>query len=182
MRWFLYLILVCSLASCGIFRKSSKDKTLTYSQTSVTREVAASVMIIDKSKVTIKEKADTSITTPSKQTTGQVKVGLNVDSLVNGLTAISNDLVDVKMVLDSNGILTTTAFIKPQQVNFHFDRETTIEKDVTSQKDISSKEKEATKQESKVVNKASEPTSIGLWAWLGMGVIVGIVLYFIIKK
>lgn len=177
-----YLFLICSLASCGIFRKSSKDKALTSSQTTTTKESKSSEFIIDKSKIIIKEKADTAITTPAKQTSGQVKVGLNMDSLVNGLTAISNDLVDVKLVLDSNGILTTTALIKPQQVNFHYDRETTIEKDVTGKKGAEAKENVKNKSDSKVVNNVSEPTSIGLWAWLGMGAIVGIVLYFIIKR
>lgn len=182
MKNLLYLILIACLCSCGIFRKSSKDKVLTSNQVTTTKEVKSSELITDKSKITIREKADTSVVTPAKVTVGISKIGMNIDSLVNGLTAISNDLLDVKLVLDSNGVLTTTALIKAQKVPFHFDRETTIDKDVTGRKDIDSKDKSNSKASSKIVKKESEPTSIGLWAWLGMGVIAGIVLYFIIKK
>jgi len=182
MRKLIYLLIICFLFSCGIFRKKSKDKLITSNSTSIESSVKSSEVTTDKSKITIKERADTIITTPSKQTSGQVKVGLNIDSLINGLTAISNDLVDVKLVLDSNGILTTTALVKPQHINFHFDRETTIDKDLTITKDQQEKKKETAKQSSKQVSNKSEPTSIGLWIWLGVAVIAGATLYFIIKK
>ncbi|MCX3266526.1 hypothetical protein [Pedobacter agri] len=182
MRKLLFIIAICSLSSCGIFRKSSKDKLLTSSQSSIESTVRSSESVTDKSKITIKEKADTSVTTNQQTVSGSVRIGLNMDSLVNGLTAISNDLVDVKMVLDSNGILTTTAIVKPQHIPFQFDRTTTIEKDVTKSGATEQAGKSTLKQSSTAVKKESEPTLIGLWAWLGMGAIAGIVLYVVIKK
>ncbi|RZJ91832.1 MAG: hypothetical protein EOO20_03980 [Chryseobacterium sp.] len=182
MRRLLFIIAICSLWGCGIFRKSSKDKLLTSSQSSIESTVKSSELVTDKSKITIKEKADTSLITKPQTVTGAVKIGLSMDSLVNGLTAISNDLVDVKMVLDSNGILTTTAVVKPQHIPFQFDRTTTIEKDVTKSGATEQATKSTLKQSSKAVKKESAPTSFGLWAWLGIGAIAGIVLYFIIKR
>lgn len=182
MRNLIYFIAICLIFSCGIFRKKSKDKLIASSQSTIQTDIKTSEVTTDRSKITIKERADTTITTPAKQTSGQVKVGLNMDSLVNGLTAISNDLVDVKLVLDSNGILTTTALVKPQQVKFHFDRETIINKDVTSEKKVDEKRKETAKQSTKQVTTKNDPTSIGLWTWLGIAAIAGITLYFIIKK
>ncbi|RZK59555.1 MAG: hypothetical protein EOO95_18115 [Pedobacter sp.] len=152
------------------------------SQATTETTVKSTELITDKSKITIKEKADTSVTTKPQTVSGAVKIGLNLDSLVNGLTAISNDLVDVKMVLDSNGILTTTAFMKPRTIDFKFDRTTMVDKDVTKSGTVEQASKASVKQSTKEVKKESEPTPIGLWAWLGMGAIAGIVLYFIIKK
>ncbi|MDQ1139402.1 hypothetical protein [Pedobacter agri] len=182
MRKLLFIIAICSLSSCGIFRKSSKDKLLTNSQATSESTVKSTELVTDKSKITIKEKADTSVTTKQQTVSGAVRIGLNMDSLVNGLTAISNDLVDVKMVLDSNGILTTTAVVKPQHIPFQFDRTTTIDKDVTKSGATEQAIKSTIKQSSKTVKKESEPTTTGLWAWLGMGAIAGIVLYFMVRR
>lgn len=176
------LIAICLLCSCGIFKRKSKDRLTASSQTSIQTEIKSSEITTDKSKITIRERADTTLTTPAKKTSGQSSIGLNMDSLVNGLTAISNDLVDVKLVLDTNGILTTTAFIKPQQFNFHFDRETTIHKDKSTDKKYVKNNKEKSQQSSKQVMTKSEPTSFSLWIWLGLGCIAGITLYFIVKK
>ncbi len=98
MRKLILFLLVCSLASCGVFRKVHKEKTLDNLETSSVTKSDSSGITIDKSVSTIKEKADITLTVPGKTITRDMY--LNMDSLVNGITAVQNDLLNVKLILN----------------------------------------------------------------------------------
>ncbi|NII81762.1 MULTISPECIES: hypothetical protein [unclassified Pedobacter] len=176
MRRLLFLCMIMCLSSCSLFKKNTKNKLVDNTETTISSHSKTAEIIADKSKITITEKADTSAYTKPQQTTGTNKIGLHIDSLVNGLTAISNDLLDVKMVLDSNGVLTTTAFIKPQIVALKFDRNTQIDKDVTGSKYAHVDQQVTEKKDVKVVDSASEPSGLGMMGWI---CVVGIVCFFL---
>jgi hypothetical protein len=170
------------LASCGIFKKNTKNKLVDKTETTSTTQIKTAEIITDKSKITITEKADTTAYTKPQQTSGTNKIGLHIDSLVNGLTAISNDLLDVKMVLDSNGVLTTTALIKPQKVALKFDRNIQIDKNVAGNKSGEMNQHSTKKKDVKVVDSVSEPTGMGMIGYLGLAALALFFIWLIWKK
>lgn len=176
MRKIIYLCLVICLSGCGIFKKNTKNKLVDKTETTTKQVTKTAELITDKSKITINERADSSIYTKPQQSVGTNKIGFHIDSLVYGLTAISNNLIDVKLSLDSNGVLTTTALIKPQRVDFKIDRTTEINKDITANKSGQVDQKINEQKDIKIVDSTSEPTGVGM---LGVIVIVAVACLFL---
>lgn len=132
-------------------------------------------LTVDRSITTIKEKADTTVSTPAAVV--KQDVYLNMDSLVNGMTAVKNDLLDVKLVLNPvTGILSVTANVKPQSVKLQLDRTTTRANDITSSTNVSkeSEQKHEEEHRDKVVEK--EPKN-SIW-FIVMAVVVVAILVF----
>lgn len=161
-------------SSCGTFRKVFKLKQL--EKVEITKEVKTDSigLKIDKSVITIKESVDTTVVIPAKVV--EQDTFLNMDSLVNGLTAVKNELVDVRFILNpKTGILSTTVNLKPQRVPVKFDKETKIENDIKEKSDVSKsgKDKLSVENKSNVVDK--EPAKVG-----GLVAIVAIVIVVIV--
>lgn len=119
------------LGSCGVFRKVHKESTLDKISTTKILKSDSSSFKIDKTVTTIKEKVDTDFIIPGKIVSQQTY--FNMDSLVKGMTAVKNDLIDVRFKLNpTTHALTTTATLKPRPVPVQIDKETTIRNDVAS--------------------------------------------------
>jgi hypothetical protein len=168
------LLLVLSLSSCGIFKRVHREKTLDKVTTATVAKSDSTSLTIDKTVTTISEKADTTISTPAKVTTGEVD--FSMDSLVNGMTAVQNELIDIRFTLDPvTKKLITTALIKPQALTFAIDRTTVKANDITAQiKRVSENQTNAEETHtSTVVDK--EPAGQVWYVVIILGVVVIIV-------
>lgn len=180
MKKIILIFLVCSLASCGLFRKVHKSKTLDKIETSSVTKSDSTGLTIDKSVTTIREQADTSITIPGKVV--KQDTFLNMDSLVNGITAVKNDLLDVMLILNpATGILSVQANVKPRLVPVQFNRITTRQNDIThsgsKSGSVSSESSELHKEG--IIDKAPKNY---FYLILGVVIIFIIVLFVIYRK
>lgn len=178
MRNIIIILLLFTLSGCGAFKKVFKSKVSTKIETVHKSKKDSTGLTIDKSKTVIKEKADTSIKTKAKIV--KQETPMNMDSLVNGLTVIKNELVDVRLLFNlATGVLSTEAILKPQTVDFRFDRETTTENDIvrkgTVKKEISNLSKNS--NSSNTVQKDSAKMDI----WL-LAVIAGLIFIYSFRK
>ncbi|WP_316743829.1 hypothetical protein [Pedobacter antarcticus] len=179
MKVILYILLVLCLSSCGLFRKIHKEKTLNKSESSVITKSDSSGVTIDKSVITTKDKLDTIITLPGK--TVKQDVYLNMDSLINGMTAVKNDLLDVRLVLNPvTHVLSVEASLKPRDVPVKFDRETNRQNDIvqSGSKFGSKDEKLKESQETVIVDKQPKNT---LWYAVIMLGIVAILVFAVYR-
>lgn len=163
-------------SGCGMFRKVFKSKEYSKLETKSEIRKDSTGLIIDKSVTTIKEKLDTVITVP-----GQIvrqDTYLNMDSLINGMTAVQNDLIDVQLKLNPiTGILSSVAFIKPQKVPIKIDKETVIQNDITQQSYQSDLWKDSLNQISGSVVIEKKPVNFW-WFCAGFGILLIIVVVF----
>jgi hypothetical protein len=142
--------LILSLNSCGIFKKIHKEKSLVKVETKQEVKKDSTGLIIDKSVTVIKEKIDSTFTIPAKTVSQDSE--LNMDSLVAGMTAIKNDLVDVTLLLNPvTGVLTVAAQLKEQKIPVKIEREITKHNDITQ----STHKTEAVLNTSKSIDKRS---------------------------
>ena len=161
MRNILILLLCLCLASCGVFRKVNKDKTLDKVQTTSVVKSDSTGLKIDQSTTIIKEKADTTVSTPAAVV--KQDVYLNMDSLVNGMTAVQNDLLDVKLLLNPvTGILSVVANLKPQSIKLQLDRTTTKQNDITQSGTISKSAEQKHEEEHRANSVVKEPKN-SIW-------------------
>lgn len=150
------VLLIFSLASCGIFKSVHKEKTLDKIETSTVSKSDSSGLTVDKSTTVIKERADTVITVPGR--TVKQDTYLNMDSLVNGMTAVKNDLLDVKLVLNPvTGILSVIADLHPQSIPVKIDKTTTKNNDITQSGSKSTENKSQTNEKHKSNNVEKTP-------------------------
>jgi hypothetical protein len=180
MRKLLLLTLVVSLSSCGLFKKVHKENTLDKIQTTSVAKSDSTSLTVDKSVTTIKEKADTTVIIPEKVVSQEVD--FNMDSLVNGMTAVQNKLIDIRFLLDpATNKLTTTATIKPQGVSFVVNKETTIQKDISSQENVAKEIKNSAKEvhEHDLVDKKPFGT---FWIVVIILGVVGIFVFAVYKR
>jgi hypothetical protein len=153
------VLLLLAFSSCGVFRKVHKESTLDKVKTSSVVKSDSSAITVDKTTTTIKEKADTVVTTKKQVVTQETY--FNMDSLVKGITAVQNELIDIRFTLNpSTGMLRTDATLKPQEVPFKFDKTTNINNDITK-KDVVSKSSQDKKKESHEADlKIKEPKNL----------------------
>lgn len=159
----IYLIYICILfSSCGAFRKVFKLKESERVEITQDRRTDSVGVTVDRSITTVREKLDTTIATPAK--TVEQNVPLNIDSLINGITAIKNELIDVKLHLNPiTGILSTVATIKPQQVSVRIDRVTTKQNNITQAAQKQEAVISNTKAEKKHAEVDREPMKVPNW-------------------
>ncbi|AMQ00902.1 hypothetical protein AY601_4051 [Pedobacter cryoconitis] len=128
-RLILMLALIVSFSGCGIFKKVHKENSLAKVESKQEIQKDSVGLIIDKSVTTIKESIDTSITIPAKTVVQNTE--LNMDSLINGMTAIKNELVDVTLLLNPvTGMLSVAAVIKAQVIPVKMERQITHHNDI----------------------------------------------------
>lgn len=163
MKRAIYLLLICVLlSSCGAFRKVFKLKESHMVEITQDRRTDSVGVTVDKSVTTIKERIDTTVTTPAQVVTQDTE--MNMDSLINGMTAIKNDLIDVRLHLNPiTGVLSATATMKPRAIPVKLDRVTTKQNDISQQ----SKKQEAILNKSRVEDRHEEvskdPIKIPTW-------------------
>lgn len=173
MRRLTFILLVAIICSgCGVFRKVFKSKEYSKLETSSKSTKDSAGMIIDKSITTIKERIDTTVIVPGQVVSQDTY--LNMDSLVNGLTAIKNDLIDVTLQLNPvTGILSVIAKIKPQRVSVKMAREIVKKNDITQQSYQLELRENALKQSSGFSTVEKDP--INLWCLIVIAVTFAIV-------
>lgn len=174
------LLAILLISSCGMFRKVFKSKE--YSKIETTSKITKDSAGIrsDKSVTTTTEIIDTTVATPEKIV--KQDVYLNMDSLINGLTAVKNDLLDVKLVFNPvTGLLTTTATIKPQKVPVLLNRQTVKQNDITEQSQTKNSRED--KSKSIVDNSKIEKTPDLTWGYVVLGVLIAIaILFFVFNR
>ena len=179
MRNIIIVFLVFTLCGCGAFKKVFKSKVKSKTETVHKSKKDSTGLTIDKSKTVIKEKADTSVTT--KEKTVQQDTYLNMDSLVNGLTVIKNELVDVRLLFNPvTGILSAKAILKPETIDFRFDKETTIQNDINQQIKVKEEKSDSNKQENKSNVVQKDPAKMGIWLIVFVLIIGSI--YLLVRK
>lgn len=179
MRSILYILILGSLFSCGIFKKVRKEKSLSKMETSISTRSDSTGLIIDKSVIIVKEKMDTVIKVPGK--TFQQDTYLNMDSLINGMTAVKNDLIDIRLHLNPiTNILSTTATLKPSSLPVAFDRETIRQNDIVNSgsKTHESNQESKQLQENNVIDKEPKNNS---WFTLMIWGVVAIVIFAVYR-
>lgn len=141
------IVMIVLLSGCGAFRKVFKSKEYSKLETKSEARKDSVGLITDKSITTIKEKIDTTLIVPEKVV--KQDTYLNMDSLVNGMTAIQNEIMDLRLVLNPvTGILSAVATIKPQSIPVLLNRETVKQNDISQQSNTSEEKKDYKKQES----------------------------------
>ncbi|SMC53474.1 DUF4381 domain-containing protein [Pedobacter nyackensis] len=184
MRRLICILVIAVLCSgCGVFRKVFKAKHSQSTELSSKSKKDSTGLIIDKSTTTIKEKIDTVITIPGQVV--QQDTYLNMDSLVNGMTAIKNDLIEVRLHLNPiTGILSVVANLKAQKVPVKLDRETTKQNDIVQQTSTKVENEDKSKQSSSASAIQKEPIEISGWL-IGLGIVIFALLavaYWLRKK
>jgi hypothetical protein len=181
MRNLFLILVVCSLSSCGIFRKVHKSTSMDKIESSSVAKLDITSITIDKSLKTVKESIDTTVEIPGKIITEERP--LNMDSLINGMTAVKNDLIDVKLILDPlTKVLRTVATIKPQLVPVKLNRETTTQNDILNTGAVSKFTEQKLKEEHKAseVDKAPQNSFIfsSIIVIIAIGLIIGVFRYY----
>lgn len=163
MRRLIYLLIIALACSgCGAFRKVFKLKESHKVEIVQERKTDSVVIRTDRSTTVVTEHVDTTVTTPAQVVSQDTE--LNMDSLVNGITAIQNDLIDVRLHLNPiTGILSATATIKSQSIPIKFDRVTTKQNNIIEQ----SRKQEAVLNRSKVEDERrtvdKDPVKFPIW-------------------
>lgn len=174
------IIMMVLLSGCGMFRKVFKSKDYSSLETKSEIKKDSIGLIIDKSVTTIKERIDTVITTPEKV----VKQGtyFNMDSLVNGITAIKNEVMDLRLVLNpATGILSAEATIKAFKIPVHLDKETIKQNDVTQRSRVNENKRESLEHRSGSTIIEKQPISIKYYL-AGLLLIIVVSVFFWIKR
>ncbi|WP_407431280.1 hypothetical protein [Arcticibacter sp.] len=145
-----------------MFKQTVKDKELVRTEHTEKTTADSIGLIIDKSVVVERSEVDTTVVVP-KKVVEQTKESVNMDSLINGITIISDALVDVQLMLNPvTGALKAIATLHPQSITVRGIRTITTHKDVTQR----SEQKKAVlvndKAERKTVHKEKEPAKMGI--------------------
>jgi hypothetical protein len=165
-NWYLkclpLLVMMVILSGCGMFRKVFKTNEYAKQEISSAEKKKMKEWTVDRSILTIREQSDTVVVIPEqviKQDTY-----FNVDSLVNGLTVIQNDLLDVNLIFQSKtGMLSASAILKSRPIPVKFNKETILRNDVSRQITQASSVRESSKIEQSKSMVEKSPVSIWLY-------------------
>ncbi len=176
------LVMMVILSGCGMFRKVSKTNEYAKQEISSLEKKKLKEWAIDRSTLTIREQSDTVVVTPEKII--KQDAYLNVDSLVNSLTVIQNDFLDVSLVFQPRtGMLSATAILKPRLIPVKFNKETILQNEVSRQTTQSSSVKESSKVEQSKSMVEKSPVSIWLYIFgSGILILISFSLFYWLKK
>lgn len=125
------LIITISLQSCGLFNSVFKKTDKNKEKTEVNISKNINTEFLDKSLITIKEKADTILKIDGSKFNNSIF--LYDLKNINNISVLNNDLVEVKQTYDTlEKKLKTNVLIKPKNINIKFDKTTIINKDIYS--------------------------------------------------
>lgn len=179
MRCVLYLIMIICFSGCGVFKKVHKEKTVDKIRSTISTKSDSIGITIDRSLIKIKEKLDTLVKIPGK--TIHQNTQFNMDSLINGMTAVKNDLIDIRLHLNPiTNTLSTTATLKPTQVPVFFDRETTKENDITQSGSKSGQSDEKLEEEHLNSSVDKQPKN-SIWFTVLVWGVVAIVIFAVYR-
>ena len=176
------LVAMGILSGCSMFHKVFKSNEYAKKEISSVEKKKIKDWNIDRSVLTIREQSDTSVLIPEKII--KQETSFNVDSLVNGLTVIQNDLIDVSLIFQpETGRLSASAILKPRLIPVKFNKETILQNDVSRQIVQSSSVEESSKveQSSSIVEKSP----VNIWFYIfgsGILILISFSLFYWLKK
>lgn len=170
--------LIFLVSGCGLFQGVIKTSESDLLKMTAERSKDAVKTLTDRSVVLIKEKTDTIVVVPEQIIRQAQDFGM--DSLVNGITAIKNDLVDVRLVLNPiTQRLFAEAVLKPRKIPVRMEKEILIHKDIKEQSAKIENSKIQLKEEKIKTVKEREPFRI---SYLLGALLVAIVAVFFALK
>lgn len=155
MKYIVLILLAFCISSCGIFKDITKNKSK--SRIDSVESVQVSTSKLDKSTITITEKADTTVKVKGYEQKGEWKLQEQAGELKLPIDTFSLDSTysTLKIYFDSmSNSIKVLSVIKDQIVDFQIDRVIAIHNDIRETSDTN-KETDVSKQ-NKVVNKVSE--------------------------
>jgi len=182
LKCLLLLVIMGILSGCGMFRKVFKTNEYAKQEVNSAEKKRMNEWSSDRSTLTIREQSDTVVIIPEqiiKQDTY-----FNVDSLVNGLTVIKNDLLDVSLIFQpKTGMLSTSAILKSRPIPVKFNKETILQNEVSRQLTQASSVRESSKiKESKSI---VEKSPLSIWLYIfgsGILILISFSLFYWLKK
>lgn len=174
-------LLMLSLAGCGMFRKVSIDQSVNRSLERKAHTLDSTAVFVDQSLISITEHADTVITIAGQE----ISQGsyFQMDSLVNGITAIKHELVDVSLILNpQTRLLTVSAVLNPRHIPVRIQKETLIHKDLYTSSGRSESSVLASKITTSTLVKLKEPVQLQYWLIAFIIVIIAVTFVFMIGR
>lgn len=176
------LVIMVVLSGCGMFRKVFKINEYAKQEISLAEKIKMKEWNTDRSTLTIREQSDTVVVIPEKIIKHDIY--FNVDSLVNGLTVIKNDLLDVNLIFQpQTGMLSASAILKRRLIPVKFNKEMILQNDVSRKITQSSAVKESSKIEQS--NSIVEKSPFSIWLYIfgsGVLILIGFSLFYWLKK
>lgn len=167
MKW-VCILLACLLASCGVFRNTTRNKHIDKVDAGITLDLTR----IDTSKRLVFERWSVNELFPGRTYSFSGNV-------VNRQLNVKNSLFDLHVGLDSLGnVLSGTFTLPPQPVQGSGER-LTLEQKGVSESDQSEMDIE---QKTSDDNRTGTASWKGVWVWIGGIALVLVFLYFLIKK
>lgn len=171
------------LSGCGLFGEVFKSDDYVKQKISSEEKKRMREWISDRSTLTIREQADTVMVIPEKI----IKQGIyfSVDSLVDGLMLIQNDLLDVRLISQpKTGMLSASAILKSHSVPVKFNKETILQNDVRTETTEAVSVKKSSKQAHS--HSTVEKGSVNSWYYIfGIGILIimgSFFLFYWLKK
>lgn len=164
-------------SGCGLFREvnQSREGSLFKSTTEYSKD--STKLVLDRSVVIVKEKTDTAVLVPEEIV--RQDGYFCMDSLVNGITAIKSDLVDVRLVFNPvKQRLYAEAILKPRKISVWIDKETAIHKHIEEQSIQVENSRIQLKDEKTKVCVEKKPLNIQYWFVVFLVTLVVVILVF----
>ncbi|ALL07647.1 hypothetical protein AQ505_20430 [Pedobacter sp. PACM 27299] len=178
---YILCFLVLVLSGCGMFRKVSIDQTVDRSEERKIHRLDSTAVIRDQSVIQIKVNADT-VVTLAGQEISQASY-FQLDSLLNGITAIKNELVDVRLILNpQTQRLTVSAVLNPRHIPIKIQKETLIHKDLHTSVGSSESSFSASEVTKSTSVKLKEPGQIQYWLIAMVVLIIAVTFVFMIGR
>ncbi|WP_158797687.1 hypothetical protein [Pedobacter sp. L105] len=182
MKKLILFSLVLVLSGCGLFKQVHKEKTTLKTEASQEVKRDSSSLMINHSIITVKEKVDTVLLVPEK--TVRQETILNMDSLISGMTAVKNDLVNVSLVLNPvTHVLSAVATLKSQLIPLKIDKQTITQNNIVQTGNQSTNFKVKTKSAAtrSIVDK--KPVNLAMWLMIAFICVLAIgLVYWLVKE
>lgn len=176
------LVVMGILSGCGMFRKVFKTNEYAKQEISSSEKMKMKEWNTDRSILTIREQSDTVVVIPEKII--KQDTYFNVDSVVNGLTVIKNDLLDVSLIFQpKTGMFSASAILKSRPIPVKFNKETILQNEVSRQLTQSSSVSESLKIEQS--KSMVEKSPVNIWLYIfgsGILILISFSLFYWLKK
>lgn len=172
------IAMILLISACNLFRNVNKARESDLFKLTTQYSIDSAKMVTDRSVVMVKERTDTVVLIPEQLIRQENSFGM--DGLVNGITAIKNDLVDVRLILDPlTQRLFTEATLKSRKVPVRIEKETVIHKDIKAQSDHAGHSGIQVKDENTKV--LTEKTPVKLQYWLAAFLLSIAAIIFVVR-
>ena len=182
MKKLILFSLALGLSGCGLFKQVHKEKTTLKTEDSQEAKRDSSSLTINKSVITVNEKVDTVLFVPEK--TVRQETILNMDSLISGMTAVKNNLVDVSLVLNPvTHVLSAVATLKSRLIPLKIDKQTITQNNIVQAGNQSTDFKVKAKSTAtrSIVDK--KPIDVTMWLIIAfIGILAVGLVYWLVKE